>query len=160
MHATRLRKHGDVNIVKAPRHGLSYLPEFNVWRAIKTRCNNKNFKSYDNYGGRGIKICKQWEDSFVEFYKYVGARPSNKHSIDRIDNNKGYEPGNVRWATANIQATNNRRNTEHANIKIKKYKTKTSYTVSIRKDKKLLFYKRFNDFNSALLARDTVRASF
>lgn len=82
--------------------------EYRIWCGIKYRCNNKQGKSYGNYGGRGIKVCPQWNNDFNEFYRYVGNRPSEKHSLDRIDNDRGYEPGNVRWATRQVQNRNSR----------------------------------------------------
>lgn len=79
-------------------------PEYRTWRHIKSRCYNPNVERYPNYGGRGIKMCDRWKDSFVNFYADMGPRPSNKHSIDRFpDINGDYEPNNCRWATSSQQ---------------------------------------------------------
>lgn len=80
-------------------------PLYGIWRGIISRCENLTDK---NYGGRGIKICKEWKEEFLVFVKDVGPRPSLKHSIDRIDVNGNYELKNVRWATALEQANNKR----------------------------------------------------
>lgn len=91
-------------------HGMGKTSEYKIWTGIKTRCLNVNDHSYAKYGAKGITVCKEWENSFEEFFKYVGRRPSKNHSIDRIDNSKGYEPGNVRWATKSEQARNRNNN--------------------------------------------------
>lgn len=80
-------------VVKRTEHSL-----YEVWRNIKQRCNNPKKTGYKYYGGRGIKVCSKWENSFEEFVKDVGQRPKD-HVLDRIDNNKGYEPGNCRWVS-------------------------------------------------------------
>jgi|TARA_Y100000289_G_scaffold51696_1_gene52913 hypothetical protein len=96
------------------KHGLGKLPdgkvrpEYQSWRGMKNRCLNKNFRRYDDWGGRGIKICPEWVDDFQAFYDYMGPKPSPDMSIDRIDNNGDYEPGNVRWATVAQQNSNQR----------------------------------------------------
>ncbi len=83
----------------APRHGLSYTPEYRAWVGMKARCLNPRNTHYRNYGGRGITVCAAWRDSFVTFLEHVGPRQSEGHELDRIDNERGYEPGNVRWVT-------------------------------------------------------------
>ena len=91
-------------------HGLSRSVEYGIWSAIKRRCLNKNCQEYQSYGGRGISVCKRWVSSFESFLKDVGLRPSTSHSIERMNNSKGYSPGNVRWATAKEQQRNKRTN--------------------------------------------------
>jgi hypothetical protein len=98
------------------RHGCGkpgkQTPEYKVWDAITQRCTNPKAQAFHNYGARGIKLHPSWSGSggFIEFLKHVGLRPTPDHSIDRIDNNLGYEPGNVRWTTY-LEQTINRRNT-------------------------------------------------
>lgn len=92
------------------KHGLRNVPEYENWHNMKQRCLNPNFYGYVNYGGRGITICQRWIDSFVNFYEDMGKRPTPSHSIDRIDNDKGYTPENCRWATKTTQIVNRRMN--------------------------------------------------
>lgn len=93
-------------------HGMKKTPEWQAWQRMKLRCYNQNFPSYEYYGGAGILVCDAWLNSFEQFYKSVGPRPSSGHSLDRWPNPFGnYEPGNVRWATAKEQIRN-RRNTK------------------------------------------------
>jgi len=87
--------------------------EYRAWRRMLFSCYNENAKEYDNYGGRGIKVCDRWLDpanGFTDFLSCVGRAPSPKHSIDRIDVNGHYEPKNVRWATSTEQGRNRRNN--------------------------------------------------
>lgn len=88
------------------QHGMTNTPEYQCWRNILMRCFNPKTRMYPRYGGRGITICDEWRDSFLSFYQHVGPRPSKGHSIDRIDNDGDYEPGNVRWATRKEQQAN------------------------------------------------------
>lgn len=90
---------------------LKSTAEYRAWRAMKTRCLNPKSTRFDQWGGRGITICPQWlgPNGFTQFLADVGPKPSPSHSIDRIDNDGNYEPGNVRWATPTEQARNKRR---------------------------------------------------
>ena len=82
------------------------------WLAMRARCNNLNNKAYKNYGGRGITVCKEWNESFQAYWEYVSKLEhygEDGYTLDRIDNDKGYEPGNVRWATKSEQEKNKRK---------------------------------------------------
>lgn len=82
-------------------------PAYYVWASMKDRCSNPNAKQYADYGGRGIKVCERWINSYENFYADMGPRPPG-YSIDRIDNNLGYEPDNCRWASKKTQQRNRR----------------------------------------------------
>lgn len=93
-------------------HGRSYSPEFKIWAAMKSRCANPRNRKYPRYGGRGIRVCEQWANSFSTFAKDMGPRPSMEHSIDRVNNDGHYEPSNCRWTTSREQAANSTHPTE------------------------------------------------
>jgi hypothetical protein len=95
-------KHGEA------RHNANKTPEYRTWGEIIQRCENPKRVNFKFYGGRGIKMCDEWRQSFPTFLAHVGRRPSPQHSIDRIDSNGNYEPGNVRWATVSEQIKNRR----------------------------------------------------
>lgn len=103
------------------KHGYAYQdrPRPNIyrrWQHMIQRCHNPNDRDYPKYGGRGISVCDRWRNSFPDFLEDMGLPPSDKHTLDRIDNNGNYEPDNVRWATPS-QQINNRRNTRYLTIK-------------------------------------------
>lgn len=91
-------------------HGKRKTDEYRIWTHIKSRCFNPKVPSYKNYGGRGITMCDKWRESFDSFISDMGCRPSTDHSIDRINNDGNYEPGNCRWATRKTQMNNTRVN--------------------------------------------------
>jgi len=97
----------DRSLIPLPEYSYeeAYKRAKSIYKHMKQRCSNINETSFNNYGARGIKICNRWLQSFENFYEDMGPAPSNKHSIDRINNDGNYEPSNCRWATV---AENNR----------------------------------------------------
>lgn len=85
-------------------------PEYTTWVHMIQRCHNPKNKDYKNYGARGIAVCDMWRDSFEAFLLMVGKRPFPEATIERLDYNKGYEPGNVKWASRAEQNLNTRSN--------------------------------------------------
>lgn len=100
-----ITKHGD-----ARRDAMTLT--YSTWKSMNQRCNNRRAHEYPAYGGCGITICDQWSGptGFATFLRDMGERPSLKHSLDRIDGRGNYEPANCRWATADVQQRNTRRN--------------------------------------------------
>jgi hypothetical protein len=97
----------------ALKHGhtvnSTWSPEYHAWHDAKQRCENPRNKQYESYGGRGIKMCDRWRDSFENFLADMGLKTSSRHSLDRFpDNDDDYKPGNCRWATAKQQRANQR----------------------------------------------------
>jgi len=98
------------------KHGLRNHPIYRIWQSIKTRCTNKSRADYKYYGGSGISLSKEFSDDFGNFYNYVTSlkyyekRVELALTLDRVDNTKNYEKGNLRWATRKMQANNRRNN--------------------------------------------------
>jgi len=84
--------------------------EYRAWLQVRRRCLSPNSAAFKNYGAKGISIDPEWAANFDAFLAHIGQAPSDKHTVDRIDNARGYEPGNVRWATSSAQNRNKRKN--------------------------------------------------
>jgi hypothetical protein len=94
---------------RVTKHGMYRSPEYQSWLAMKARCSNPNNSGFEYYGGRGISVCEEWSKNFLAFFADVGPRPGPGFSLDRIDVNGSYAPGNVRWADGKQQIQNRRR---------------------------------------------------
>jgi len=140
------------------KHGMKNTREYEAWIRMKGRCNNPKNPRYKDWGGRGIKVCDEWNNSFDNFYKDMGVRPSNNHSLGRIKNNGNYEPSNCRWETVSQQSINKRvyskSKTGISGVRFANGK----YISDIRLNKKLNFLGCFNDFFEACCARKSFEA--
>jgi hypothetical protein len=87
---------------------MSKTAEYFIWKSMKARCHNERDRSFQWYGALGVTVCDRWRDSFEQFFQDMGARPSPKHSIDRIDPSGHYGPDNCRWTTNREQALTRR----------------------------------------------------
>lgn len=100
--------------IRAKKHGHTaggrFTQEYRAWAKMIARCYDLNDEAYADYGGRGITVDPDWRESFEMFFAHIGPKPSPELSIDRINNNGNYEPGNVRWATMTQQQRNRRSN--------------------------------------------------
>lgn len=90
-------------------HGLTKMAEYTIWKGMRSRCLSKSDGAWRNYGGRGIAVCREWDD-FMVFLRDMGMRPSASHDLDREDNDKGYSKDNCRWITHQANLNNRRTN--------------------------------------------------
>ena len=154
LHYERWRNHGNPNHQPKDFHGMNRTPEHRTWFNMKNRCFNPNSDDYKYYGGRGIKVCDEWKNSFSKFFEYVGKRPEGDYSIDRIDNNGDYEPGNVRWADKRTQRLNQRKskNNKTGMTGVKTNKS-GNFIVEIGFKKVKYYIKTFKEKEKAFKAR-------
>lgn len=134
-------------------HGLSETPTYITYASMKHRCMDKN---NINYGGRGVKVCDRWLESFENFYEDMGDRPDGC-TLDRIDVNGNYEPSNCRWADNTTQLINQRhksRKTKHKNIDEFKSRRGTRYRASISRKGLIRRCTPSSDLKSQLMLRD------
>lgn len=134
---------------------MSRSRERNAWNAMIQRCYNTDNHAYNNYGERGIKVCDRWRNSFMNYYNDMYPKPTWAHSIDRIDNNGDYEPGNCRWATYSQQNTNKRtpKNNTSGVKGVAWYKPTNRWVAYINMDKKRVTIGYYTDKEEAATAR-------
>lgn len=90
------------------KHNMTHTPAYTSWAAMNNRCSNPKNPNFPKYGGRGIRVCKRWAESFTAFLSDMGERPSLDFTLDRINPNGNYEPSNCRWASKQVQRVNQR----------------------------------------------------
>jgi hypothetical protein len=110
-----LHKGGNIAKTKT-RHGKTGTQVYRAWRNMLNRCYNLRVKSYADYGAKGVTVCQAWRDSFDAFYRDMGEPPTSRHTIERLENARGYEPGNCAWATRK-QQNRNQTKTRHVTFR-------------------------------------------
>lgn len=135
--------------------GLSRTKEYMIWLEMIGRCHRETHKMYKYYGGRGIYVCSRWLASYSHFISDMGLRPSSDLSIERIDNSKGYEPGNCKWATKREQMINRRTfsNNTSGHTGVHWHKRCKRWVARVTVDGKKLTVGYFTDIDDAVKAR-------
>jgi hypothetical protein len=120
---------------------------YTVWESMRKRCNNKNCKEFNYYGGRGIKVCKEWND-FKCFYKDMIVGYKKGLQLDRVDNNKGYSKENCKWSTPSENASNRRTSIIVNGICAKTQSLKLSASASLIKKRIRMGWKKQDAFST------------
>ena len=138
---------------------ISRTPIYFAWINMKQRCYNKETDNYKHYGGRGITVSSSWLSSFSRFHSDMGDRPSNKHSLDRIDNDKGYSVDNCKWSTVTEQRMNRRQfksETGHRNITM----NGRLFQVQMTRQSRKLSFGAHETLEKAIIVRDALLLTF
>lgn len=150
------KKHWQQNYRTSERDTLSSKPEYLAWVSMKARCYNPGFIESANYMGRGITVCDEWRNDSKAFMAYMGEKPSPKHSLDRINNDGNYEPGNVKWSTSLQQGANKTTRSKYSYPGLYCFKEKNKgvrWTAKIHKNYKMIHLGTFNTEAEAVIAR-------
>lgn len=141
-------------------HGCSYLPLYSKWRAIIQRCTNPKHKCYHTYGGNGVRVCDEWlksPKSFIDYCMTLDGWDNKSLTLDRINSYGNYEPGNVRFASANIQSRNARLRKDsssgYTGVRLKRIKT-DRFIAKICVDYKNIYIGTYDTAKEAAIARD------
>lgn len=162
-HYLRLARHGRLHVIVRRGENRSKDPLYSIYRAMWRRCYNKNAPDYARYGGKNIYISKEWLgiDGFTRFKEYMGEKPFHKATIDRINSRKGYEPGNVRWASYKTQAINRGMMSNNTSgIKGVGRRSNGRWYASIRVDRKLIYLGTFKNKDDAIKARKAAESKY
>lgn len=143
--------------VTTATHGLSKHPLYSIWCGIKERCYSPNIKEYKYYGERGIVICDEWKNDFKAFYDHVIQLPDYDKrgmTLDRINNDGNYEPGNLRWATMYVQNRNRGKSSRNKSGYTGVLKRGKRFQSSIRVDYKMIVLGTYGNISDAVSARN------
>lgn len=139
------------------RQMVSDSPTYTTWINMKKRCSDKNLRNYHRYGGRGITVCDRWVHSFKNFIEDLGEKPVD-YSLDRVDNNGNYEPGNCRWATRHQQCANRVTNGKCVGVFFtNQYKR---WEAQLQYNGKFVLRRKFKSFDAALQARKAAEIKY
>jgi hypothetical protein len=142
-------------------HGLTKSREYSIWCGIIQRCENIKNAHFQDYGGRGITVCARWRENFFDFFTDMGPRPTQRHSIERVNNNGNYCKENCEWVTSIIQSHNRRipetNKTGHAGIFAVK---NGKFTASISANHKRIHLGTFKTLEEAVAARKEGEAKY
>lgn len=140
-------------------HGLSKSPEYKIWNSMIQRCRTDGGDS--RYGGRGIEVCARWKNSFEEFYRDMGPRPSENHTLDRRNNDGNYEPGNCRWTSQTVQIINQGiSNLNKTGIKGVRVTPSGNYEASLQVHGEVKLRREFKTLEEAAEARRSAEIEF
>lgn len=161
IHWQRSYYHGDPYHIPARyvpfKHGMHNTPEYRAYQMMKQRCNNPKYPEYRYWGGKGIKVCNRWLESFNNFIEDMGMRPTPNHSLDRIDPNGNYEPSNCRWATGSLQMHNTIRKTGSKRYHNGVYKRNDRFVSVIGYKSVTHYISSFLTLEEAIMAYENVK---
>jgi hypothetical protein len=151
-HVCKQMRQGYCAWPRRQKTGKTSHPLYSTWEGMKARCLNKNSKDYPRYGGRGIKICSAWVHDFDQFLRDMGEKPNPKYTLERVNNDEGYNKSNCVWASIESQNSNKKsRPNKYGYPGINKTKY-GNWQVRISKNNQIIYNKTFKDKQEAINA--------